>query len=446
MPYKFRRMCPLCGKQDLLYLADHLRQVHKLTVNERHPLLKAALFSHQVGSAIVPHVQPPMLSLQAGMLQSNESPPSMRRKQPVKVETNNCLETKAYPEFTFHHMFSMLVVGPSQCGKTYFVQQLLTKNCIDFPEKKTTQVYWFYNQWQPRYDEIKQVLKKKIHFTQGLPELSDDLQEINPEHNILVFDDLMAQAVDSPVLSRLFTQGRHRNASTILLLQNMFPKGKYNTDISRNASYDVLFRSPADHKQIDIVAERTFAKDRGNFMKAYAKETNKPFGYLVLDNRPQMNSEKQVLANVFENCYTYPNITKRESSSEEKSTVKRKSEQQMPPVKKQKRKAEAPITRVQKQKQQVKRQRPAAKKQKKPKPVKKQKKSKRNAVKAKARFTGGQVSPGVYEEYEEYEPEEYELEEGYPFESRPLTNGEELNEWARQEAEKSGRRFEFRIH
>ena len=286
--------------------------------------------------------------------------PSSRNPKPsksVKVESVNCLETKTYPEFKFQHMFSMLVVGPSQCGKTYFVQQLLTKKCIDFPEKKPLQVYWFYNQWQPRYEEIKQLLKKKIQFTQGLPQLSEDLQEINPAYNnVLVFDDLMAQAVDSPELSRLFTQGRHRNASTILLLQNMFPKGKYNTDISRNASYDVLFRSPADRKQIDIVAERTFAKDRVNFMKAYAKETDKPFGYIVVDNRPQMRSENQVMANVIEGCYTYPNITKREPQpgQNKESTVeaaKRKAESQTPTAKKQKRNAESLITTVPKQKQ-----------------------------------------------------------------------------------------------
>jgi hypothetical protein len=41
-------------------------------------------------------------------------------------------------------------------------------------------------------------------------------------------------------------QRRHRNASVILLLQNMFPKGKFNTDISRNAQYLALFRSPSD--------------------------------------------------------------------------------------------------------------------------------------------------------------------------------------------------------
>ena len=55
----------------------------------------------------------------------------------------------------------------------------------------------------------------------------------------------MAEVTDSPVVSRLFTQGRHRNASVILLLQNMFEK--------------------------NII----------HFMSAYYKETEKPFGYLL---------------------------------------------------------------------------------------------------------------------------------------------------------------------
>ena len=264
----------------------------------------------------------------------------------IKVQSVNCLETQAYPEFRFQHMFSMLVVGPSQCGKTYFVQQLLTNNCIDYPEKKPLQIYWFYNQWQSRYDEIKRTLKNRIRFAQGLPELSEDLGEINPEyHNILVFDDLMAQAADSPVLSQLFTQGRHGNASVILLLQNMFPKGKFNTDISRNALYKVLFRSPGDRKQIDIMAEQTFAKDRANFMKAYTRETEKPFGYIILDNHPRTTNENQVVANVFEDCYTYPRITKTNSPlpqstasperiERSKESVKRKIDHQVPTVKK----------------------------------------------------------------------------------------------------------------
>ena len=102
---------------------------------------------------------------------------------------------------------------------------------------------------------------KEIQFFRGLPEFKEDLREIDPKfNNVLVFDDLMAQATDSPLVSLLFTQGRHRNASVILLLQNMFPKGKFNTDTSRNAQYMAFFRTPSDRKQIGIIAERIFDK------------------------------------------------------------------------------------------------------------------------------------------------------------------------------------------
>ena len=98
-------------------------------------------------------------------------------------------------------------------------------------------------------------------------------------------------------------------AIVVLLLENMFPKGKFNTDISRNAQYKTLFRIPSDRKQIDMVAERIFAKDRPNFMSAYVKETERSYGYLLIDNQPKTPAEKQVLANVFENCQAYPHIT-----------------------------------------------------------------------------------------------------------------------------------------
>ena len=33
------------------------------------------------------------------------------------------LETKAHPEFMFRHKFSLLVVGPTKRGKTFFVEK-----------------------------------------------------------------------------------------------------------------------------------------------------------------------------------------------------------------------------------------------------------------------------------------------------------------------------------
>ena len=87
-----------------------------------------------------------------------------------------------------------------------------------------------------------------------MPKLSEDLCEINARYNnIIILDYLMAEATDISVVSRLFTQGRHQNANAILLLQNM----------------QTLFRSPSDRKQIGIIGERMFDKNRVHFMNAY---------------------------------------------------------------------------------------------------------------------------------------------------------------------------------
>ena len=137
--------------------------------------------------------------------------------------------TKPCPEFNFRHKFSLLVVAPTQSGKTYFVQQILKHNRIVYEEQKSIRIFWYYNQWQECYEKLKKSLGKSIRFERGVPELSEDLCEINARYNnIIILDDLMAEATDSLVVSRLFTQGRHRNASVISLLQHMFLRGKYN--------------------------------------------------------------------------------------------------------------------------------------------------------------------------------------------------------------------------
>ena len=309
MARRFPRTCPVCGRPHLKNLSTHLLKVHELSSEERRPYLKQAkVSSWQL------HVDNPCNMTMSYMniekpgqkrvSQCEHSPPAKRPKTTGRTTTS--LATKVYPDFNFHHKFSLLVVGPTQSGKTYFVQQILKHNRIVHEEQKSIRIFWYYNQWQECYEELKTSLGKSIRFERGVPELSEDLCEINPRYNnIIILDDLMAEATDSPVVSRLFTQGRHRNASVILLLQNMFPKGKYNTDVSRNAQYLALFRSPSDRKQIGIIGERMFDKNRVHFMNAYYKETEKPFGYLLVDNKPDTPADKQILADLFGECYVY---------------------------------------------------------------------------------------------------------------------------------------------
>ena len=207
MPYTHRRTCSICGKQDLLKLSDHLRQVHHLSIEARQPYLKNAMFSTGLSN----------------------------------ITQNLCMETKPYPSFKFQHPATMMIVGPTQSGKSNFVEKLLQSALIKFPCRKAIRIHVFYTQWQPLYDRLQETHGNRIAFTQGLPEVNDNLESIDSKvNNVWVLDDLMDEAIQSPVISQLFTRGRHRNLSVILLLQNMFPKGKFNTNISRNALYSLV--------------------------------------------------------------------------------------------------------------------------------------------------------------------------------------------------------------
>ena len=161
----------------------------------------------------------------------------------------------------------LLVVVPTESGKTYFVEQNLEHNPIVYEEQKSIRNFWYYNQWQVCYKELKKFLGKSIRFERGVSELTEDLCEINSRYNNMIFlDDLMVEATDSPVIDISIVYGRSPNASVILLLQNIFPIGKNNTDISQNAWYLDLFRSSGDRKQIRIIGERMFNRNRSHFM------------------------------------------------------------------------------------------------------------------------------------------------------------------------------------
>jgi len=329
MPYKQHRACPLCSSQTL-NLSDHLRKVHGLTTKDRQPYLQMVSQTLQPSGKEDISFKTP-LKRRCPWEQSEGKKPAKDFGVNIPDSVKRSRAATSYPEFCFKHPLSMLVVGPTQSGKTHFVEQMLTTPVMDFPPNKDVQVTWFYNQWQPRYNKLKKRLGRQITFEQGLPDWSEDLREINPKiHHLLIFDDLMSQAVDSPILSRLFTQGRHRNASVILLMQNMFPKGKYNTDISRNAQYLVLFRSPSDRKQMDIMAERIFAKDRPKFMQVYSKATQVPYGYVLIDNQPCTAPEYQVVTDVFGTCQRHPILN--EQPPMKRICISKKSEPESGPV------------------------------------------------------------------------------------------------------------------
>ena len=153
---------------------------------------------------------------------------------------------------------------------------------------------------------MKWSLGQDIYFREGLPTFQLDLSDVDPKHNnIIVLDDLMDLAVDSPIISKLYMQGRHKNARVILVLQNAFPKGKYNTSISRNAQCIALFRCTADRRHIGIMAERIFDKQTPLFMQIYNDITVKPYSYVLVENKADTSVHRQIISYVFGSCVSF---------------------------------------------------------------------------------------------------------------------------------------------
>ena len=104
-------------------MSNHLRQVHHLYGDKRKNWLGRARFSilHKHCSGSLPGCPIPIVE---EMRCVRKKTCSVRQPTEAARKVTASLVTKLCPEFNFRHKFSLLVVGPTQSGKTYFVQQI----------------------------------------------------------------------------------------------------------------------------------------------------------------------------------------------------------------------------------------------------------------------------------------------------------------------------------
>lgn len=181
------------------------------------------------------------------------------------------------------HPFSVILAGPSNCGKSYFI-----KNLLDHADKMLSvmpeNVVWCYSCWQPLYEEL--LCKYPfIKFVEGLPDSLNDACLFPPNKiNMVVVDDLMDSVCDSAEIEKAFTKYvHHRNLSIMYIVQNVFCQGKRSRTIALNTKYMVLFKNPRDKLQIVSLARQMYPGKTQFFLEAFEDATKTPYGYLVVD-------------------------------------------------------------------------------------------------------------------------------------------------------------------
>ena len=90
----------------------------------------------------------------------------------------------------------------------------------------------------------------------GMPSSLDAYLELNGP-KAMVFDDMMMQCANSELIAQAFTQKRHhQNLSVILILQNLNCQGKVMRNVHLNTEYVVIFRNPRDKSQFGHLARQ----------------------------------------------------------------------------------------------------------------------------------------------------------------------------------------------
>jgi hypothetical protein len=104
----------------------------------------------------------------------------------------------------------------------------------------------------------------------------------------------MAQSSKDKRIADLFTKGSHlRNLSIIYIVQNIFHQGKEMRNISLNAHYIVLFKSPRD-KTTHFYA----CKANKSWKSTGVYEELRPHGYLMLEIKPTADDQQRLKTNV----------------------------------------------------------------------------------------------------------------------------------------------------
>ena len=169
--------------------------------------------------------------------------------------------------------FKLFVTGPSRCGKTFFVCDLL-QNINSFCKTPPVSVIYVYKVWQEKFEEMKNYVHKFI--------MDDDCTMDRIKENLfgnstlLILDDLLHSKALKEISTLFIVDARHQNLSMIFLTQKMFVNNEYFRQISQNSDYFCIFKNPRNSLEIRTLAQH-FTPGNLGLIKFYTEATKNPF-------------------------------------------------------------------------------------------------------------------------------------------------------------------------
>ena len=195
-------------------------------------------------------------------------------------------------DFRLKNESSLLLAGPSQCGKSTLLNQMLAdENLFQFKFEK---IYWYYGQMSDDLckDDNNYILRE------GLPESFADIEPFS----CIVLDDLMEEAKNHAGVTSLFTKlVHHKKLFVVMLTQNFFQKTGETRTRRLNAQYMIIFKNPSDVTQIATIGRQMYPHDPKFLPAAFKAATSRPHGYIFIDLRQETPEEYRIRTGILSN-------------------------------------------------------------------------------------------------------------------------------------------------
>lgn len=208
-----------------------------------------------------------------------------------------------------------IISAPSQGGKSFYVGQILGDRGSYF-NSEFEKIYYCCDYETSIPEQIAD--DPKLVFHQGLPNEEFMLAE-RDENILIVLDDMMETVFQSETVSKIFTAGRHRKISAIILTQNLFPPFKFSRSISLNASHIFIFRNCRDMNSFSHLIRQILPSNQcKSFIELYNKNIDQAYRHLMIDFTPEQLScfrfRENVISNRFPIYYTNESDIKRSNA------------------------------------------------------------------------------------------------------------------------------------
>ena len=192
--------------------------------------------------------------------------------------------------------FKLFISGPSRCGKTFFISELL-ENIESFAKDPPETILYIYKVWQSKFDEMKSV----VHgFIEDSENLIQQIKEIALGQNVFViFDDLINSKSLVDIATLFTVDARHMNISMAFLTQRMFVNNEHFRQISQNSDYFCIFKNPRNSSEIRTLAQQ-LTPGSLNLIEIYKEATKNPFSYLLINLTQECDSNVKYISQIFD--------------------------------------------------------------------------------------------------------------------------------------------------